>query len=225
MFDGFGIYQGMVVLQNICGYDETPYTCEEQKNFGACGEAFMQGYCECTCGVCQQEADNTDSSQDEYSTSSEDSSFSDGYQEATSKFQPDYQSYTPDDSPKTSPSLTPPSMFFDSPSLPPPSDNPSAPVTQDLTCGALFALSRQLSLKQSRKKFGKAKVQSCIKQYSVCKDEVASQCCSEDDHPLLCSCDQSGNCGNKLDIFSTVPSLGLFIYLDEEDNQCKCPLS
>eukprot|EP01023_Acetabularia_acetabulum_P068925 TRINITY_DN985_c0_g1_i4.p3 TRINITY_DN985_c0_g1~~TRINITY_DN985_c0_g1_i4.p3 ORF type:complete len:110 (-),score=38.41 TRINITY_DN985_c0_g1_i4:71-400(-) len=32
---------------------DASYTCVEQKDFGKCGEAFMSGYCECVCGVCE----------------------------------------------------------------------------------------------------------------------------------------------------------------------------
>eukprot|EP01025_Chloroclados_australasicus_P054757 TRINITY_DN6525_c0_g1_i10.p1 TRINITY_DN6525_c0_g1~~TRINITY_DN6525_c0_g1_i10.p1 ORF type:complete len:370 (+),score=29.00 TRINITY_DN6525_c0_g1_i10:338-1447(+) len=29
------------------------FTCEEQRDYGKCGEYYMQGFCECTCGTCQ----------------------------------------------------------------------------------------------------------------------------------------------------------------------------
>merc|ERR1712032_650625 len=39
------------------GCDDTPppysqFSCEEQKNFGKCGEEFMKGFCQASCGTC-----------------------------------------------------------------------------------------------------------------------------------------------------------------------------
>eukprot|EP01023_Acetabularia_acetabulum_P012196 TRINITY_DN156_c0_g1_i6.p4 TRINITY_DN156_c0_g1~~TRINITY_DN156_c0_g1_i6.p4 ORF type:complete len:116 (+),score=30.98 TRINITY_DN156_c0_g1_i6:158-505(+) len=37
------------------GVTQVQYTCEEQVKFGKCKQEWMQGYCECACGICSYE--------------------------------------------------------------------------------------------------------------------------------------------------------------------------
>eukprot|EP01023_Acetabularia_acetabulum_P003405 TRINITY_DN1142_c0_g1_i1.p4 TRINITY_DN1142_c0_g1~~TRINITY_DN1142_c0_g1_i1.p4 ORF type:complete len:114 (-),score=24.62 TRINITY_DN1142_c0_g1_i1:339-680(-) len=42
-------------LPPMASSGETQYTCEQQVVFGQCTQGWMQGYCECACGVCAYE--------------------------------------------------------------------------------------------------------------------------------------------------------------------------
>eukprot|EP01026_Neomeris_dumetosa_P081727 TRINITY_DN922_c0_g1_i2.p1 TRINITY_DN922_c0_g1~~TRINITY_DN922_c0_g1_i2.p1 ORF type:complete len:680 (+),score=111.23 TRINITY_DN922_c0_g1_i2:89-2041(+) len=47
------------------------FTCEQEKGFGKCSEAYMAGFCECTCATCTTGAEATTSTTAELQTSGE----------------------------------------------------------------------------------------------------------------------------------------------------------
>eukprot|EP01023_Acetabularia_acetabulum_P035951 TRINITY_DN339_c0_g1_i7.p4 TRINITY_DN339_c0_g1~~TRINITY_DN339_c0_g1_i7.p4 ORF type:complete len:109 (-),score=32.78 TRINITY_DN339_c0_g1_i7:80-406(-) len=58
------------VIGDTCPCDDSPpmanpgdtqYSCAEQVAFGQCGQEWMQGHCECACGVCAYKPESVNS--------------------------------------------------------------------------------------------------------------------------------------------------------------------